>query len=531
MPKSSPQKRAIDQKVGAAERDLRSAFAFVAKKRANIWVTAAGVLFVMGIALAFLTIGDSAMQGNAAFLRSKTSGSTTSGSKVAPALPPTPNRTGTSGTVNIPAQLHPSYGDSGTAVDPSNVSNSTSTSTSTSNSRVANTTTGTTPTVGINNAAGNPYADFSRDCSWKRPDQCAVTIDATATSVQGQQKDFKIYATPQKKQCGPGDPGYVAGNPNSCQYILALWPSVNIDWGDGSRQSSNIRTSYKHAYLAAGTYTVTVTARYNQQQFLSLDGKATPIESYTIAPITKTITVTAASSAVLRATLNSGSRPAGAVAQNARAVEFAKIDITNPTGTAKTLNAMLIGCRDGYAPRRNNGTAAPQPFAANKYFTVQSTSGGGQAVTFSSAREFFGAFSGAQFQLDSQLLFNCMSGAFRAGGTRSGSSAITVPANGTTTVTLIADVGSVDPCTRLQLGIIAGYEGGGSGPLIANSAMGNLQIVPGTNPLTGETCSAATVGGTGTAGTGGSASAATSKTPASTGTSGTKGTQTPTDTK
>lgn len=522
MPKSSPQKRAIDQKVGAAERDLRSAFAFVAKKRANIWVTAAGVLFVMGIALAFLTIGDSAMQGNAAFLRSS-----------APAnrvISPTGDTSLTSGTVNIPAPLHPSYGDSGTAVNPSNTSGSTSTTsttTSTAERRAVNTTT-TTPTVGINNAAGNPYADFSRDCSWKRPDQCAVTIDATATSVQGQQKDFKIYATPQKKQCGPGDPGYVAGNPNSCQYILALWPSVNIDWGDGSRQSSNIRTSYKHAYLAAGTYTVTVTARYNQQQFLSLDGKATPIESYTIAPVTKTITVTAASSAVMRARLNSGSRPAGAVAQNARAVEFAKIDITNPTGTAKTLNAMLIGCKDGYAPQRNNGTAAPQPFASNKYFTVQSTSGGGQAVTFSSAREFFGAFPGAQFQLDSQLLFNCMSGAFRA-SVRSGNTPIVIPPNnGVVTISLIADVGQVDPCTRLQLGIIAGYEGGGSGPLIANSAMGNLQIVPGTNPLTGETCTAATVGGTGTGGTAASAAAA-SKTPASTATSGTKGTQ-PTNT-
>lgn len=510
MPKSSAQKRAIDQKVGVAERDLRSAFAFVAKKRANIWFTAAGVLFVLGIAFAFLTIGDSAMQGNAAFLRASNSYNS--------------SKTTTSGTTSVPVPLHPSYSDPTTSLVPPSVSSSTTNP----GTRVANPTTGTTggntPTVGINNAAGNPYADFSRDCSWKRPDQCAVTIEAAASSVQGQQMDFKVYATPQKKQCGPGDPGYIAGNPTSCQYILALWPSVQIDWGDGSRQSSNIRTSYKHAYLAAGTYTVTVNARYNKQQFFSPDGSVTPIESYTIAPVTKTITVTTASSAVLRATLNSGSRPAGAVSQNARAVEFAKIDITNPTATPKTINAMLIGCRDGYAPQRNNGTAAPQPFASNKYFTVQSTSGGGQAVTFSSAREFFGAFPGAQFQIDSQLLFNCMSGAFRAGA-RSGSSAITVPANGTTTVTLIADVGQVDPCTRLQLGIIAGYEGGGSGPLIANSAMGNLQIVPGTNPLTGETCTAATVGGTG--GTAGAASAtAASKTPASTATSGTKGIQT-----
>ncbi|MCC7356457.1 MAG: hypothetical protein IT410_02465 [Candidatus Doudnabacteria bacterium] len=511
MPKSSAQKRAIDQKVGVAERDLRSAFAFVAKKRANIWFTAAGVLFVLGIAFAFLTVGDSAMQGNAAFLRASTSA---------------PNRTATSGTASVPVPLHPSYSDPTTGIVPSGVSGSTATPTT----RVANPTTGTTsgntPTVGINNTAGNPYADYSRDCSWKRPDQCAVTIEAATSSVQGQQMDFKVYATPQVKQCGPGDPGYIAGNPNSCQYILMLWPSVQIDWGDGSKQSSSIRTAYKHAYLTAGTYTVTVNARYNRQQFFSPDGSVTPIESYNIAPVTKTITVTAASSAVLRTSLNSGSRPAGAVSQNARAVEFAKIDITNPTSSVKTLNAVLIGCKDGYAPQRNNGTAAPQPFASNKFFTVQSTSGGGQAVTFSSAREFFGMFPGAQFQFDSQLLLKCMGGAFRAGA-RSGNSAITVPANGTTTVSLIADVGQVDPCTRLQLGIMAGYEGGGSGPLIANSTMGNLQIVPGTNPLTGETCTAATVGGSGAGATGGSASAAAaSKTPASTGTSGTKGTQT-----
>ncbi len=469
MPKTSPRKRAIDQEVSLAERDLRSAFAFVAKKRANIWVTAAGVLFVLGIATAFLTIGDSAMQGNAAFLRA---GSTVT--------------IGTTGTTSVTT--------GSTSTLPTITPPPTTTREVTSTTTGTGTSTGNPPTIGINNAAGNPYTTGNYNCSWRTPTQCAVTIIGSHSSAQAEEVNFSVYATPQRMQCAPGDPGYTAGDPFSCKFILGLWPSIKIDWGDGSYQSSSIRTTYKHAYLAPGTYTITATAQYNQQQFFLPDGNVTPIGTYTIAPVTHTMTVTVASSAVLTARPNSGTRPAGGVTQNATNVEFAKIDLLNDTDSPKTINGLLIGCKDGYTPVRSNGTAGAQPFATNKYFTVQSTSGGGLAIPFSSGREFGGAFPQSPFLFDAQLLFKCKSGAYRA-GIRSGNTPIVVPAHGSTTVSLIADVGPADPCTRLQLGVIAAYQDGKTGPLLANAVMGNLQVVTGTNALTGETCTAASAGG------------------------------------
>jgi hypothetical protein len=472
MATTSGKTRSIDRSVSRAQRDLKSQFAFVAKMRANIWLTVAGVLFVVGMGLAFVSLGDKATPGQASFLRG--GDSTAKTAQYAPSI--------ADGIASLLNRIRDSLS-GGSASSRGNYAPYTAPDNGAS--------------VSVNNPEGNPTAGTITTCSYWNQSGCVVTIEGPASIVQGQPGDFHIYGTQQVDRPCPDNP--------TCQRSIIWFPNILVDWGDGTSQSSSIRTGYKHNYLTPGTYTVTATATYNKQQYYPTtnplenpDNVPTP---FVVGPQTFTVTVTAAASAVISATISPESPPAGAVANNATNVEFAIIDLKNNGSTAQTINAMLVGCRDGYAPEHDNGTAAPQPFSSNKFFTINRVGGGviAQATTLSSGREFGTMFSNANFQLDPLLRFKCKVGVYRAGGARAGGSPITIPAGGTVSVSLVADVGQMDPCTRLQLGVMAAYSGGGAGPLLSSSGMGNVMVVPGVNPYSGETCSGSSVSGGGRA--------------------------------
>ena len=469
MNKGTSKGRAIDRSVSLAERDLRGRFAFVAKKRANIWLTTAGVLFVFGVGLAFLALGDQALLGDkasttqAGFLRSTTG---TGSFKTAPTNNSNPSSLSTGLT---------------------DLLNGGSSSSSRGN-YAPYTAPDTGRTTTVNNPGGNPSAGTITTCSYWNQSGCSITLTGPNSMVQGQPGSFSVYGTQQVDRPCPNDP--------TCQRIIIWFPSITVDWGDGTLQSSSIRTGYQHNYLTPGTYTVTATATYNKQQYFQDPADKSPT-TFVVGPKTFSVTVTAASSAVISATLSPESPAAGAVQNNASGVEFAIIDLKNNSSSPKTINAMLVGCRDGYAPQHTNGTAAPQPFASNKTFTIKRAGGGtiAQATTFSSGREFGTIFSNTNFTIDPLLRFKCKAGVYRAGGTRAAGSPLVIPAGGTVSISLIADVGQMDPCTRLQLGIMAAYGGAKEGPLLSSSAMGNVMVVPGVNPYSGETCSGSTAGG------------------------------------
>lgn len=462
--KASGKTRAIDRSVSRAERDLRSQFAFVAKQRANIWLTATAVLFVLGIATAFVAIDEnSLLRGNAGFLLR---GEATAPVPLTRAIEQSRYNSAAPTSSGFGSFLNNLLRGSGNAT----------------------TNTGT-PTTTINNPAGNPFANQASNCSWRTPEGCQVAIEAPQQINQGQATLFKVYATPQRHVCHPNDQP-------SCQrpqdegtwkWALIYWPTITVDWGDGTYQSSSVSTSYKHAYLTPGTYTITVKTAYNKENYFPPDAPATPPERYSIPNKTHSITVVAASSAVIEATLNESSPPAGAVQQNASNVEFARIDLKNTSSEAKVINALLVGCRDGYAPARTNGTVAPQPFAFNKFFSIRGAVSA-QAATFSSGRELGALFPKASFEIDSRLLFKCKAGATKLGGAREGATPLTLAAGETKTISLYADVGPMDPCTRLQLGIMGAFTAGGGGPLLKNQAMGDVMVVAGRNPFTNETC-------------------------------------------
>lgn len=85
---SSPKRvsRAIDKNINFAQRDLKTAFAFVAKTRANIWLTAAAVLFVLGFGIAAIIIPPPGTEAAFNFARRATTpirGTTTSTNPIA----------------------------------------------------------------------------------------------------------------------------------------------------------------------------------------------------------------------------------------------------------------------------------------------------------------------------------------------------------------------------------------------------------------------------------------------------------------
>ncbi len=470
--------RVIDDSIAKADKSLRKQFALVAKSRANIWLTITAVIFVLGVA-----IGTFSVLGGGLGLSSEASFSWIQNLRR--------SVTNTTQTQNKAAGLS---------------------------------------TTSINNQEGNPTAGTITTCSYWNQAGCQITITGPTTVVQGRAGSFKIYGTQQVDRPCPGDP--------TCPRAIIWFPNIVVDWGDGTLQSSSIRTGYDHNYLTPGTYTVTAMATYNKQQYfprdeaLLLTNPDNRPTTFVVGPKTFTVTVTPAASAVISATRSPESPPAGPVTNNATAVEFALIDLKNNSTTSpKTINAMLVGCRDGYAPQHTNGTAAPQPFASNKTFTVKRVGGGiiAKPTTFSSAREFGTIFSNTNFQMDSLLRFKCKAAAYKTGGTGSGSGGVPliIPAGATATVSLIADVGQMDPCTRLQLGVMAAYSTAQAGPLLSSAGMGNVMVVPGTNPYTGETCGGGSAGGGGGGGSGNSAL----KSSAKAGTTTTKGTTTQTPTK
>lgn len=60
IPNAQPpvRQRMIDSEVNFAQNEFTSTFAYVAKARANIWVTAAVVLFIVGFIAGIIYVAD-----------------------------------------------------------------------------------------------------------------------------------------------------------------------------------------------------------------------------------------------------------------------------------------------------------------------------------------------------------------------------------------------------------------------------------------------------------------------------------------
>jgi hypothetical protein len=362
MARTASKKRAIDAAVTSAEHDLRSRFAFVAKKRANIWLTAAGVLFVFGMGLAFValpSVSTVSNESHAGFLLRD-------GSTYVPASTPA--------TTAYPA---PTY-----------YNNTTSATTTT--------TTATTST--------SWWTSFLNLFS-KTP-TTSTTTDSDTKAV--------------------GDE-----NPTTT------------------------------------TTTTTTTS---------------PISGGVGGPVVATSLLT----------------QGGGVDKFATNVEFARFDLNNPTSTVQTVNALVIGCGASASPQRTNGTTAYRPFATNKTFTVRKEGPNGAvwgyAKTFSSGRELAAMFPNSNFNIDMSFRTDCNNGVLVVKPnssmiTTGGATAtpLTIPANGRAVLSISADVGDMDPCTTLQLGLLGMAQKAGS-PVLASSVMGPLFVVRGTNPFINQTC-------------------------------------------
>ncbi len=447
MAKASPRSRSIDKSVSHAQSELKNKFAFVAKKRANIWLTVAGVLFVLGMGTAFVALQqapDYANQSSASFLGLRGDAGTTT-------YIPTTQKPASSGFLSGFRDFFSKLaGDSGS---------------------------GDSKLPGDEEPSGGQTP--TGPCTVADKSGCAVVITGSTRGAQGQPVELTFTPT-----MPPADP-------NADINIVAP-PSVKVDWGDGSYQVVRLNYTAKHSYMTQGSYTVKATVSFSNTTIIT---PGTQVESTEVTS-TKGVAIAAAGSAIIDAEKHPES-PSGTVTQNATNVEIARINLENTTATAQPIRALVVGCGESKAYKRTNNTAAPQPFAFNKYFSVRV--GGptgtewGRAKTYGSARELYAEFPNAGLDIDSRLIYSCKNGIVLVkpnNNTLTGygaSAPLAIPASGTVTLSLMADIGPMDPCTELQLGVSALYETAGS-PLLIHSAVGNILKVKGINPFINRSC-------------------------------------------
>lgn len=423
--------RAIDRSVNRAQSDLQNLFAFVAKKRANVWLTTAAVLFVLGFAIVFVTIGnDLSYQSEAAFLRGR-----------ANTPPPTEQV-----DPNLPANEDPLPSDQdGTQTQNTNTT--------------INTTTNTDPT--------KPITSDTKECAGSG--QRTVTggafrISGPSTIEVGKVACFTIQT----------------GSSGSSQSLI----SVGIDWKDATIQSGLAVGQIKHNYLNTGSYNIDFSV--SQNIALSVDGgsgddfyadsnSSGPVEP---ALINFPITVTAGPTAVITATLEGLTQETGSIAQGSRP-QFAYIKLTNTSNQPAIIYAIIPGCIDPF----NSGKTVYKGSFFGKTYRVSSDSAssiltGGNII--SSGREI--GFGDPRLRMLCNAAIGKLNGKSNLYTGGNNAQPITIAAGGTYKIRVFADISRPDPGVILRAGLltILGKVGNATGVIYnGQPLMGPCRTVAG----------------------------------------------------
>ena len=421
--------RPIDRSVNRAQSDLHNLFAFVAKKRANVWLTTAAVLFVLGFAIVFVTIGnDLSYQSEAAFLRGRAPAEVTQET-----LNPDP-----SGADQIPNPT---------------------TTTQTQNTNTTVDPTATEPT--------KPTTSTTAECSGSGQRSVAggaFSISGPSTVEVGKVACFTIQT----------------GSSGSTQSLI----SVGIDWKDATVQSGLAVGKIKHNFLNTGSYNVEFAV--SQNIALSVEGDTSgddftatnstqPIEP---ALISFPITVTAGPTAVITATLEGLTQETGSIAQGSRP-QFAYIKLKNTSTQPATIYAIVPGCIDPF----NSGTTVYKGSFFGKTYRVSADSAssiltGGNVIT--SAREI--GFGDPRLRMLCNAAIGKLNGKSNLYTGGNNAQPVVIPAGGTYNIRVFADISRPDPGVILRAGLltILGKVGNATGVIYnGQPLMGPCRTVAG----------------------------------------------------